>query len=258
MNPCFLCNMGPFSVSFFIWHVRLTVFLTDLFLCSFKCVMIWGKQIKATLDCKIFESCKEDCATCPVGYHSWSGHPLCFHRKLLCSVFMRRCFFVHRHSVGDTKVPFCLQSCVKPLEYAIAVNDLGSDLTHHFVGKEPSGFRFNKLSLNEDGECSALLRYIFQKGKVALDQHSCWPLHPLTFATTGRLLTPTWAIQDYVVRSGYYRMPLGLASMKYPRYSIYLFNSSLLLPWSWAVCDNMPLFLVQISHTTRWWMPEQL
>lgn len=55
-----------------------------------------------------------------------------------------------RHSVGDTKVPFCLQSCVKPLEYAIAVNDLGSELTHHFVGKEPSGFRFNKLSLNED------------------------------------------------------------------------------------------------------------
>uniref|UniRef100_A0A3Q3X2S4 glutaminase n=1 Tax=Mola mola TaxID=94237 RepID=A0A3Q3X2S4_MOLML len=55
-----------------------------------------------------------------------------------------------RHSVGDTKVPFCLQSCVKPLKYAIAVHDLGSEHTHHFVGKEPSGFRFNKLSLNED------------------------------------------------------------------------------------------------------------
>lgn len=58
-----------------------------------------------------------------------------------------------RHSVGDTKVPFCLQSCVKPLEYAIAVHDLGSERTHHFVGKEPSGFRFNKLSLNEEGKC---------------------------------------------------------------------------------------------------------
>nr|XP_046252987.1 glutaminase kidney isoform, mitochondrial-like [Scatophagus argus] len=55
-----------------------------------------------------------------------------------------------RHSVGDTKVPFCLQSCVKPLEYAIAVHDLGSERTHQFVGKEPSGFKFNKLSLNED------------------------------------------------------------------------------------------------------------
>ncbi|XP_068996872.1 glutaminase kidney isoform, mitochondrial-like [Embiotoca jacksoni] len=55
-----------------------------------------------------------------------------------------------RHSVGDTKVPFCLQSCVKPLEYAIAVHELGSDHVHHYVGKEPSGFKFNKLSLNEE------------------------------------------------------------------------------------------------------------
>ncbi|XP_029011801.1 glutaminase liver isoform, mitochondrial-like [Betta splendens] len=54
-----------------------------------------------------------------------------------------------RHSVGDTKVPFCLQSCVKPLEYAIAVHELSSEHVHHFVGKEPSGFKFNKLSLNE-------------------------------------------------------------------------------------------------------------
>ncbi|XP_035512028.1 glutaminase kidney isoform, mitochondrial [Morone saxatilis] len=55
-----------------------------------------------------------------------------------------------RHSVGDTKVPFCLQSCVKPLEYAIAVHNLGSEIAHQFVGKEPSGFKFNKLSLNEE------------------------------------------------------------------------------------------------------------
>uniref|UniRef100_A0A671WAD8 glutaminase n=1 Tax=Sparus aurata TaxID=8175 RepID=A0A671WAD8_SPAAU len=55
-----------------------------------------------------------------------------------------------RHSVGDTKVPFCLQSCVKPLEYAISVHELGTENTHQFVGKEPSGFKFNKLSLNED------------------------------------------------------------------------------------------------------------
>ncbi|XP_077368771.1 glutaminase kidney isoform, mitochondrial-like [Festucalex cinctus] len=55
-----------------------------------------------------------------------------------------------RHSVGDTKVPFCLQSCVKPLEYAVAVHELGSEHVHQFVGKEPSGFRFDKLSLNEE------------------------------------------------------------------------------------------------------------
>ncbi|KAM7411577.1 hypothetical protein PAMA_021529 [Pampus argenteus] len=55
-----------------------------------------------------------------------------------------------RHSVGDTKVPFCLQSCVKPLEYAIAVHESGSERVHNFVGKEPSGFKFNKLSLSEE------------------------------------------------------------------------------------------------------------
>uniref|UniRef100_H3D4X1 glutaminase n=1 Tax=Tetraodon nigroviridis TaxID=99883 RepID=H3D4X1_TETNG len=54
-----------------------------------------------------------------------------------------------RHSAGDTKVPFCLQSCVKPLAYAVALHHLGTERTHQFVGKEPSGFRFNKLSLND-------------------------------------------------------------------------------------------------------------
>ncbi|KAI1892404.1 hypothetical protein AGOR_G00133010 [Albula goreensis] len=55
-----------------------------------------------------------------------------------------------RHSVGDTKVPFCLQSCVKPLEYAIAVHEAGTERVHRYVGKEPSGLKFNKLSLNEE------------------------------------------------------------------------------------------------------------
>ncbi|KAB0380703.1 hypothetical protein FD755_008487 [Muntiacus reevesi] len=65
-----------------------------------------------------------------------------------------------RHSVGDTKVPFCLQSCVKPLKYAIAVNDLGTEYVHRYVGKEPSGLRFNKLFLNEDVIETTLDRYL--------------------------------------------------------------------------------------------------
>ncbi|XP_072521816.1 glutaminase 2b isoform X2 [Salminus brasiliensis] len=55
-----------------------------------------------------------------------------------------------RHSAGDTKVPFCLQSCVKPLEYAVAVHEHGTEHVHRFVGKEPSGLKFNMLSLDED------------------------------------------------------------------------------------------------------------
>lgn len=54
--------------------------------------------------------------------------------------------------MGHTKIPFCLQSCVKPLTYAISISTLGTDYVHKFVGKEPSGLRYNKLSLNEEGE----------------------------------------------------------------------------------------------------------
>ncbi|XP_072349825.1 glutaminase kidney isoform, mitochondrial-like isoform X2 [Scyliorhinus torazame] len=55
-----------------------------------------------------------------------------------------------RYSVGDTKIPFCLQSCIKPLEYAIAINEFSTDYVHQYVGKEPSGLRFNKVFLNEE------------------------------------------------------------------------------------------------------------
>ncbi|XP_053184827.1 glutaminase kidney isoform, mitochondrial isoform X3 [Scomber japonicus] len=55
-----------------------------------------------------------------------------------------------RHTVGDTKVPFCLQSCVKPLKYAVAIHDHSTEYVHSFIGKEPSGLRFNKLFLNEE------------------------------------------------------------------------------------------------------------
>ncbi|XP_022617157.1 glutaminase liver isoform, mitochondrial-like isoform X3 [Seriola dumerili] len=55
-----------------------------------------------------------------------------------------------RHSVGDTKQPFCLQSCVKPLQYAIAVHEAGTEHVHRYVGMEPSGLKFNMLSLDDE------------------------------------------------------------------------------------------------------------
>uniref|UniRef100_A0A8C2J3N0 glutaminase n=1 Tax=Cyprinus carpio TaxID=7962 RepID=A0A8C2J3N0_CYPCA len=55
-----------------------------------------------------------------------------------------------RHAIGDTDMPFCLQSCVKPLEYALAVHESGTELVHRYVGKEPSGLKFNKLYLDEE------------------------------------------------------------------------------------------------------------
>ncbi|KAM9409520.1 glutaminase 2b [Pholidichthys leucotaenia] len=55
-----------------------------------------------------------------------------------------------RHSVGHTKQPFCLQSCVKPLQYAIAVHEAGTEKVHRYVGMEPSGLKFNVLSLDDE------------------------------------------------------------------------------------------------------------
>lgn len=71
--------------------------------------------------------------------------------QLSCQIVLPVIVFC-RHTVGDSTVPFCLQSCVKPLKYAVAVHDHGSEYVHQFIGKEPSGLRFNKLSLNEEGE----------------------------------------------------------------------------------------------------------
>ena len=53
-----------------------------------------------------------------------------------------------RFSIGDSKVPFCLQSSSKPLNYAIALNDLTPHEVHQHVGQEPSGRSFNELSLD--------------------------------------------------------------------------------------------------------------
>ncbi|XP_053380706.1 glutaminase kidney isoform, mitochondrial-like isoform X1 [Mercenaria mercenaria] len=53
-----------------------------------------------------------------------------------------------RYSLGDTKVPFSLQSIVKPLSYALVLNDLTPEVVHKHVGQEPSGKSFNELTLD--------------------------------------------------------------------------------------------------------------
>lgn len=55
-----------------------------------------------------------------------------------------------RFSLGDVNVPFTLQSCSKPLTYAIALDQLGEELVHQFVGQEPSGRNFNELILDHN------------------------------------------------------------------------------------------------------------
>ena len=53
-----------------------------------------------------------------------------------------------RYSIGDVDIPFTIQSCGKPINYSIALNELGANVVHRYVGQEPSGRMFNELVLD--------------------------------------------------------------------------------------------------------------
>ena len=54
------------------------------------------------------------------------------------------------HSVGDDRLTFSIQSCVKPFTYLMACEELGMSTVHEYVGREPSGQAFNSFSLTND------------------------------------------------------------------------------------------------------------
>jgi glutaminase len=55
-----------------------------------------------------------------------------------------------RFAVGDSDVEFTAQSCMKPVNYCIALEELGEESVHATVGREPSGRGFNELTLNSE------------------------------------------------------------------------------------------------------------
>ncbi|KAI5749714.1 hypothetical protein M8J76_009580 [Diaphorina citri] len=55
-----------------------------------------------------------------------------------------------RYSIGKTNIPFTIQSCSKPLTYAIALEELDQEEVHKYVGQEPSGRNFNELILDHN------------------------------------------------------------------------------------------------------------
>ena len=73
-------------------------------------------------------------------------------------------------AIGDSEIDFCVQSCCKPLNYCLALEEHGEQRVHRFVGREPSGRNFNELALNDSGRphnpminagaimCSSLIR----------------------------------------------------------------------------------------------------
>nr|XP_053635223.1 glutaminase liver isoform, mitochondrial-like isoform X2 [Cherax quadricarinatus] len=53
-----------------------------------------------------------------------------------------------RYEIGDTNINFTMQSCSKPVTYGIALNELGNETVHKYVGTEPSGRMFNAIVLD--------------------------------------------------------------------------------------------------------------
>lgn len=56
-----------------------------------------------------------------------------------------------RYNIGDINAKFCIDSCVMPFTYCMAVEEHGFKTVHKYVGREPSGVRFNALKVNTIG-----------------------------------------------------------------------------------------------------------
>lgn len=52
-----------------------------------------------------------------------------------------------RHEVGDSTIPFTIQSISKPLTYGLVLDDLGEDAVRARIGVEPTGEAFNAITL---------------------------------------------------------------------------------------------------------------
>src|ERR1700694_1702738 len=56
----------------------------------------------------------------------------------------------HVYEVGDTRIPFTIQSMSKPFVFALALDTLGAEPVESATGLEPSGAPFNSIRLNAD------------------------------------------------------------------------------------------------------------
>ena len=69
------------------------------------------------------------------------------------------------YEVGDTRVPFTIQSMSKPLTYGLVLEALGQERVHRRVGVEPSGDPFNEISL--DSRTGAPVNPMINAGAIA-------------------------------------------------------------------------------------------
>lgn len=58
-----------------------------------------------------------------------------------------------RHAIGDVDLPFTIHAGGRPINYALAVNELGEDVVHQYVGQEPCDETVaGQISLDSDGK----------------------------------------------------------------------------------------------------------
>ena len=97
-----------------------------------------------------------------------------------------------RFDVGDVGLGFSIQSCVKPLAYAVAVEDIGVTQVHQHVGCAPSGVAFNEISLNDDN--------LPHNPMVRRWQHVTWGVVIVPVNIAAQLEDPIvrcWSLLDY-------------------------------------------------------------
>jgi glutaminase len=56
------------------------------------------------------------------------------------------------YECGDFKENFCIQSCCKPMTYALILKEHGIDNVSKHIGREPSGNRFNAMCFDDENK----------------------------------------------------------------------------------------------------------
>ncbi|AVP68463.1 glutaminase A [Prescottella equi] len=121
----------------------------------------------------------------------------------------------HVYQVGDTSVPFTIQSISKPFTYALALADRGVDAVAEKIDVEPSGEPFNEISLDPDTErprnpminAGAITAASLIAGANSAERFE--RIRTLYSRCAGRPLTLDEAVYDSEARTGHRNRAIG-------------------------------------------------
>jgi glutaminase len=128
----------------------------------------------------------------------------------------------HVYEVGDTQIPFTIQSMSKPFVFALALDTLGAARVESVIGVEPSGDPFNSIRLNAENHpfnpmvnagaiaCSGLIYEVdgkgaFERVRAKLSAFAGRQLgvddavHASETATGNRNRAIAWLLRNYAV-----------------------------------------------------------